>query len=239
MKIALILVFVWITVFCASSFGGELYDDFVLAELSEDVWWAKTTGNATAEVKNGELILFSPNTEDSIFLLYNEEIPPGESITMEARINLKTNLDDTWFGFLQDFPGDSHANNLINPLKDATMFFVSGGGSRIQPRGEDGTTGGDVTVKADEFHIFKIEVTDGEYRMEIDGDKVHSGARTDGKYTNRVIYITPDGFDSHYGDASYIVDWIRLSGPTIPQCVIAVEASGKLPIVWGKVKRGM
>jgi hypothetical protein len=116
------------------------------------------------------------------------------------------------------------------------MFFVRGGGGMVQPRGEDGLRQGDLGVKVDEFHIFKIEVTGKEYRMEIDGDEVHEGKRNDGQYTNRVFYITPDGFDSHYGQASYVVDWIRLSGPTIPQRTIEVNALNKLPVTWGRMK---
>jgi len=233
----LVFVSAWVTVFCASSFAGELFDDFILNELDGDAWWVKTTGEAVAEVKNGELILSSFDVGDSIFLFYKEPIPPGEPITMEVRINLKANVNDGWFGFLRDFPGDSHVNTLINTLKDATMFFVPGGGGTVQPRGEDALREADLGIKADEFHIFKIEVTDNEYRMEIDGKEVHKGKRNDAQYTNRVFYITPDGFDSHYGQASYVVDWIRLSGPTIPQRTIGVDASGKLPVTWGMVKQ--
>ena len=237
MKMALILASVWIGIFCTLSSAGELFDDFILNEIDEDAWWVKTTGNATAEIKNGELILTSPDTADSIFLLYSETLAPKDPITVEIRMNLKTNIDDGWFGFLQGFPGDSHVNTLINPLKDATMFFAYGGGKQVQPRGEDGVKGGDASIKADEFHTFKIEVTADEYRMEIDEEEVHSGPRTDAKYIDRVFYISPDGFDSHYGDATYVVDWIRLTGPEIPQRIIAVEASGKLPIAWGKAKQ--
>jgi hypothetical protein len=152
-------------------------------------------------------------------------------------MNLKVNPDDGWFGFLRDFPGDSHVNTLVNTLKDATMFFVAGGGGTAQPRGEDGVREADARLKADEFHIFKIEVTGNKYRMEVDGDEVHEGKRNDDQYTNRVFYITPDGFDSHYGKASYVIDWIRLSGPTIPERNIGVDASDKLPITWGRMKQ--
>lgn len=237
MNKTLVFMSAWMTAFCVSSFAGELFDDFVLDELDGDAWWVKTTGEAVAEVKNGELILSSFDVGDSIFLFYKEPIPPGEPITMEVRMNLKTNPDDGWFGFLRDFPGDSHVNTLINTLKDATMFFVYGGGGATQPRGEDALREADVYIKADEFHTFKIEVTDKEYRMEIDGDEVHEGKRNDAQYTNRVFYITPDGFDSHYGQASYVVDWIRLSGPTIPQRTIGVGGLGKLSTTWGRMKQ--
>lgn len=235
MKKALIFASAWVTL-CAPSFAGELFDDFLLDELDGDAWWVKTTGKAVAEVKNGQLILSSFDVEDSIFLFYKEPIPPGEPITMEVRINLKANPNDGWFGFLRDFPGDSHVNTIINTLKDATMFFVPGGGGTAQPRGEDGQRAGDLRIKADEFHTFKIEVTDKDYHMEIDEKEEHKGSREDAQYTNRVFYITPDGFDSHYGQASYIVDWIRLSGPTIPQRTIGVDASDRLPITWGRIR---
>ena len=233
----LVLASVWTVVFCAHSFAGELFDDFTRDELAEDVWWIKTTGKAVTEVKSGELILSSTGVGDSIYLFYREPIPPGEPITVEVRINLMGNPDDGWWGFLRDFTGDSHVNTIINDMKDATMFFVSGGGGSAMPRGEDGNRAGDVRIDAEEFHIMKIEVTDKKYFMEIDGEEVHDGDRTDGTYTNRVFYITPDGFDSHYGPASYVVDWIRLIGPTIPDRHIAVEPLSKLPIAWGRIKR--
>ena len=235
----LFFIFAWITIFCASAFAGELFDDFVLNQPAEDVWWVKTTGKATAEIKSGELTLSSFDVRDSIFLFYKEPIPSGEPITMEVRINLKTNRDDGWLGFFRDFPGDSHVNTLINPLKDnATMFFVRGGGGAVQPRGEDGQNAGDLPVKADEFHTFKIEVTDKEYRMIIDEKEVLRGKRNDASYIKRIFYITPDGFDSHYGPAIYIVDWVRLSGTTIPQRTIGagVDMLDKLPVTWGRMK---
>lgn len=234
-----IFLFAWIIVFHMASlaFGGELFDDFKLDKLAEDVWWIKKTGKATAEIKNGELILSSFAVADSIYLFYKEEIGRGELITAEVRINLKLNQDDGWLGFMRDFPGDSHLNTLINPLKDATMFFVRGGGGIVQPRGEDGQSAGDLSIKAGEFHIFKIEVTDKEYRMSIDGKEVHNGKRNDVQYTKRVFYITPDGFDSHYGQATYVVDWIRLNGPKIPQRILSFDASEKLPIAWGRIKQ--
>jgi len=237
-KKLLIIMSAWIAVFCAYSFAGELFDDFLTDEVDEDAWWVKTTGNATAEIKNGELILSSHDVPGSIYLLYKEAIPPGEPITVEIRMNLQANPNDGWFGFLKDFPGDSHVNTVINDLKDATMFFVSGGGGQVQPRGEGGARGGNVNIKVEEFHIFKIEITDTKYRIEVDDKEVLDGSRDDGIYTNRAIYIAPDGFDSHYENASFVVDWIRLSGPTIPQRLIAVDALWKLPIVWGKVKQG-
>ena len=160
----------------------------------------------------------------------------GEPITAEVRIDLNTNPDDGWLGFFQDFPGESHNNSIINVMKNVgTMFFVRGGGRSVQPRGEDGKRAADVPIEKG-FHTFKIDVTKKGYTMFIDDKEVLSGNRNDGGYRRRVFYITPDGFDNFYGNATYTVEWIKLSGPGIPNRTVDVTPNGMLPIIWGQIK---
>ncbi len=214
--------------------AGEIFDDFDGDHLNENIWWAKTTGAGNASIEDGQLVLTTTGADeglDSVFLLYRDPIPPGASIKAEIRMNLHGSRFDGWFGFLRDFPGNSHNNRLINSLKDATMFFVNQGGESVQPRGEDGQQEADVQLPEGEFHTYLLEVTTDEYRLSIDGERVHSGARTDSQYQNRVFYVTPDGFDNTYWATIYTVDWIRLSGPSIPNRPTAVT-----PMSWGEVK---
>jgi len=220
------------------SWAGVLFDDFKAPRLAEDIWWVKTTGKAKAEIRDGTLVLSSFDVPDSIFLFYREPIGKGEPITVEVRIDVNTNPNDGWLGFFQDFPGKSHNNSIINAMKNVgTMFFVEGGGKSVQPRGEDGKRA--ALLPLDEgFHIFKIEVTKNEYRMFMDGKEVLSGNRNDEGYIKRVFYITPDGFDNFYGNATYTVDWVKLSGPGLPDRTVGADVSPRpaLAVTWGEIK---
>lgn len=225
---ALSFALAWVVSGSAAAWGGELFDDFEGDQLDESIWWAKAWAGGSATLTNGELVLSTQKEEDRIFLLYREAIPPGEAITAELRINVQENEHDGWFGFLRDW---QQGDDGLNALKDATMFFVNFGSDSVQPRGEDGQREDPVSIEVNQFHTFKIEVTADEYRMSIDDQEVHRGERNDSQYTNRVFYITPDGFACCYGPATYRVDWIRLSGPSIPQYATAVAAKS-----WGEVK---
>lgn len=229
---------------CAVSYAGTMFDDFASGKL-EDVWEIRKTDEAKYEIRNGTLILTTEATEGTIYLWYKEAIPPGEPITMEARINPGTgrNVGDGMVGFLNRKEDAKNLNNdTMNGIKKgATYFWVDVSMQEMRIRGEQ--AGGNVNqvnhnnFGEDKFFIFKIEVTKDKFTMWLDGKEIQSGKRIDANYTERVFHITPDGANDMHGPSTWTVDYVRLTGPTIPDLDYrAVEPSGKAATTWGSIK---
>ena len=52
----------------------------------------------------------------------------------------------------------------------------------------------------------------------------------------RFVCFGPDTYTSHYSGAM-TVDWIEVSGASVKAA--AVDAAGKLPVMWGELKGGL
>ncbi len=230
---------------CAVSYAGTLFDDFTSGEL-EDVWEiSKTATKAKYEIKDGMLILTTEDIEGTIYLWYKKAIPPGEPITIEARINPGTgaNVGDGMVGFLnRKEEAENLDNSTMNGIKKgATYFWVDVSIQEIRMRGEQ--AGGNINqvnhnnFGEDKFFIFKIEVTEDEFTMWFDGEEIQSGDRIDANYTERVFHITPEGATDMHGPSTWTIDYVRLTGPTIPELdYSAVDPSAKATTTWGSIK---
>jgi hypothetical protein len=228
---------------CAASYAGTLFDDFTSGKL-EDVWEISKTDEAKYEIKNGMLILTTEAIAGTIYLWYKDAIPPGEPIAMEARINPGTgaNVGDGMVGFLnKKEEAENLDNDTMNGIKTgATYFWVDVSMQEMRIRGEK--AGGNNQVNhnnfgEDEFFVFKIEMTDDEYTMYLDDDEIQGGNRFDTNYTERVFHVTPDGATTHHGPSTWTIDYIRLTGPSIPELdYSAVDPSEKATTTWGSIK---
>ena len=228
---------------CAVSFAGTMFDDFTSGTL-EEVWEISKTSQAKYEIKDGTLILKTEAIEGTIYLWYRDAIPPGEPITMEARINPGTsqNVGDGMVGFLnRREEADNLNNDVMNSIKSgATYFWVDVSMQEMRIRGEQ--PGGNNQVNhnnfgEDKFFIFQIEVTEDEFTMLLDDQEIQSGNRIDANYTERVFHVTPDGATNFHGPSTWTVDYVRLTGPTIPELdYSAVDPSAKASTTWGNIK---
>ncbi len=230
---------------CAVSYAGTMFDDFTSGKL-EDVWEIRKTDEAKYELKDGMLILSTEAIGGTIYLWYKEEIPPGEPVTMEARINPGTDATTTGDGMVGFLNRKEEAENLnndtMNGIKSgATYFWVDVSMQEMRIRGEQ--AGGNVNqvnhnnFGEDEFFIFTIELTDDEFTMWLDDKEIQSGNRIDANYTERVFHITPDGANDMHGPSTWMIDYVRLTGPTIPELDFsAVDPSAKATTTWGSIK---
>ena len=230
---------------CAVSYAGTLFDDFTSGEL-EECWEISHTPQAKYEIEDGELILTTEGTEGNIYLWYKEAIPEGEPITIEARINPGTDATTTGDGMVGFLIRKEDAANLpdgtMNAIKEgATYFWVDVSMQEMRIRGELPNSGRKQVVNngfgEDNFFVFKIVVTEDKYTMWLDDEEIQSGDRVDANYTERVFHITPDGSTDHHGPSTWTVDYVRLTGPTIPDSdYSAVDPSGKATTTWGSLK---
>jgi hypothetical protein len=228
---------------CAVSFAGTMFDDFTSGKL-EEVWEIRKTSQAKYEIKDGMLILKTEATEGTIYLWYNDDIPPGEPVTMEARINPGTsrNVGDGMVGFLnRKEEADNLNNDTMNSIKSGgTYFWVDVSMQEMRIRGERPGGNNQVTHNnfgEDKFFIFEIEITEDEFTMLLDGEEIQSGNRVDANFTERVFHITPDGANDMHGPSTWTVDYVRLTGPAIPELdYSAVDPSAKATTTWGSIK---
>jgi hypothetical protein len=229
---------------CSVSYSGTLYDEFLSGTL-EDVWEISKTDKANYEIKDGELILSTEATEGNIYLWYGEAIPPGEPITIEARINPGTsdNIGDGMVGFLNKKEDAGNLNNdgMNGIKKGGTYFWVDVSLQEMRIRREiAGNSHNQVTHNGfgeDNYYVFKIELTADEVAMWLDDWEVQSGDRIDANFTERAFHVTPDGATDLHGPSTWTIDYIRLTGPTIPDAdYSAVEPSGKAATTWGNIK---
>jgi len=240
------LFVVGITLFltCFATYAGTVFDDFSSGELA-DVWEISKTDEGKYQIKNETLILSTEAVAGTIYLWYKDVIPPGEPVTIEARINPGTddNVGDGMVGFLnKKEDAENLDNNTMNGIKGgATYFWIDVSMQEMRIRRE--TAGGSneqVTENnfgEDEFFVFAIEVTADDVTMFLDGDEIQTGPRADGNYTDRVFHITPDGATDFHGPSTWTVDYIRLTGPTIPDLDFsAVDPSAKVATTWGSIK---
>ena len=165
---------------------------------------------------------------------------------MEARINPGTDATTTGDGMVGFLNSKEEAKNLnndtMNGIKSgATYFWVDVSMQEMRIRGEQ--AGGNVNqvnhnnFGEDNFYIFKIEVTEDEFTMWLDDKEIQSGDRIDANYTERVFHITPDGANDMHGPSTWIIDYVRLTGPTIPELDFsAVDPSAKATTTWGSIK---
>ncbi len=228
---------------CAFSYAGTLYDEFTSGKL-EDVWEISKTAEGKYEIKDGTLILTTEEIAGTIYLWYKDAIPAGEPVTFEARINPGTgkNVGDGMVGFLnRREEAENLDNTTMNAIKTgATYFWVDVTMQEMRIRGE--TPGGNNQVNhnnfgEDDFFVFKIEVTEDEFTMWLDDEEIQSGDRIDGNYTDRVFHVTPDGATNFHGPSTWTIDYIRMTGPTIPEIDYSpVEPAGKVAVTWGSVK---
>ncbi len=230
---------------CAVSYAGTVFDEFISGNL-EDVWEISKTSKAKYEIKDGTLILSTEAVEGTIYLWYRDAIPPGEPITVEARINPGTsdNVGDGMVGFLNKREeADNLSNNAMNGIKSGgTYFWIDVSMQEMRVRGE--TPGGNNQVNhnnfgEDEFFVFKIEMTEDEFVMLLDDEEIQTGNRADANFPERSFHVTPDGANDMHGPSTWTIDYIRLTGPTIPDLdYSSVEPAGKAAITWGNIKGG-
>lgn len=232
---------------CAVSHAGTLYDDFTSGKL-DDVWEISKTDEAKYEIKDGTLILSTEEIAGNIYLWYKDAIPAGEAVTIEARINPGTakNVGDGMVGFLNKREEAENLNNdAMNGIKaGATYFWVDVSMQEMRIRGETaGGSNNQVNVNnfgEDEFFVFKIEVTEDKFTMLLDGDEIQSGNRIDANYTERVFHVTPEGATDLHGPCTWTIDYIRISGPTIPEMDLSpVDPVGKAAATWGSIKENL
>lgn len=230
---------------CIASYAGMVYDEFISGNL-EDVWEISKTTKAGYEIKDGTLILSTEATDGAIYLWYRDAIPPGEPVTIEARINPGTsdNVGDGMVGFLNKREeADNLSNNAMNGIKSGgTYFWIDVAMQEMRIRGE--TPGGNNQVNhngfgEDNYYVFKIEMTENEFTMFLDDEEIQTGNRADANFPERSFHVTPDGANDIHGPSTWTIDYIRLTGPTIPDLDFsAVEPAGKAATTWGNIKGG-
>ena len=92
----------------------------------------------------------------------------------------------------------------------------------------------------DNYYVFKIELTENEFAMLLDDEEIQTGNRADANFPERSFHITPDGANDMHGPSTWTIDYIRLTGPTIPDLDFsAVEPAGKAATTWGNIKEAI
>lgn len=207
-------------------------DEFDVDELS-DLWDVKIAGNASYEVKDGQLILMSDAVADGINACYS--IPLKGDVTCEVKMD--TSLiegDFTHFGFFNG-PLEPMMNLDMHSLWTEVFYcgkeIVAGVVNDGQPAANWNRVIGnpEEPIPGDE-HIFRIEIKGGHVSFFVD-DELR--AEADNDVEERYFIISPDPYTSHYSGTCY-VDYVELTGNSVVG--LAVEPVGKLAATWGDLK---
>ena len=143
-------------------------------------------------------------------------------------------------GFLNTKQEAANLNdtNMNNIKRGASYYWVDVSIQEIRARGEQpDNTFSQVDHKdfgEDNFFIFKIELTANKVTMWLDGNEMQSVNRVDANYIERFFHITPDGANDKHGPSTWIVDYIRMTGPKIPELYSNAVEPFKAPVAIAK-----
>ncbi len=200
---------------------GQLVDEFTAPQLNEDLWVIMEVGNASYEIKDGKLILSSPDVTDGIILYYKDEvIEPGFSF--EVKLD-SSGIVNSGYVTTMAIMTPPEMSDVYNALR-LGQFRLKADAWRI--RDETIQTILDGTVKGD-MGVYRIDLEEDMLRFYFDGEEV---AEIPKVAETRFFCISPDPYAEDYS-GEIVVEYIKVSAPWV-----AVEAAGKLTTLWGKIK---
>ena len=213
--------FGWIPAAIAATYREEFDSD----KLDENYWEIKAEGNASYEIKDGQLTMTSPGEADGILLYWRGGDISEEDFSIEIKATVAPNTNNAGvISFIRkDLPPT--LNTTIN-AEWKTMFWCGTNTPGWYINDDDWIH---TAATGPEF--------EGVWKAEIKGDKIHCYFNDEEVVTvdkipeQRYLCIGPDTYTSHYS-GEMTIDWIELSGAT----VVAVQPAGKLPAAWGKLK---
>ncbi len=201
--------------------GGQLVDEFTAPQLNEDLWVIMEVGDASYEIKDGKLILSSPDVTDGIILYYKDEvIDPGFSF--EVKLD-SSGIVNSGYVTTMAIMTPPELSDVYNALR-LGQFRLKADAWRI--RDETIQTILDGTVKGD-MGVYRIDLEEDMLRFYFDGEEV---AEIPKVAETRFFCISPDPYAEDYS-GEIVVEYIKVSAPWV-----AVEAAGKLATLWGKIK---
>ncbi len=233
------LVIVCLLSFGLISFGwisapiAETYrEEFDVNTLDASRWEVKAEGDATYTIENGQLIMSSPGEGDGILIYWRGGDISDEDFSFEikATVDAATNNAALIAFIRQDLPPT--LNTTIN-AEWKTMFWCGANTPGWYINDDDWVNTG-VSDPAFEG-VWKAEIKGDK----IKGDKIFCYFNGDEVVTldkipeERFVCFGPDTYTSHYS-GEMTIDWIEVSGPTVQAA--AVDATGKLPVIWGELK---
>ncbi len=202
-------------------------EEFDGNKLDETLWEVKLEGDATYTIENGQLIMNSPGVGDGLLIYWRGGDISDEdfSFEIEATVDAATNNAALIAFIREDLPPT--LNTTIN-AEWKTMFWCGANTPGWYINNDDWVNSG---VKGPEFEgVWKAEIKGDKILCYFNGDEV---VTLDKIPEERFVCFGPDTYTSHYSGAM-TVDWIEVSGPTVKAA--AVDAAGKLPVMWGELK---
>jgi len=215
--------FVWIS----AAIAGEFTDEFDSKQLNEDFWEMKPEGKASYEIAGGKLTMTSPGVNDGILMYWKKPIGDEDfSVEIKAEINPSTE-GAAVINFIKEMLPPM-LNTTINPKWLSVLWCGTAVGNAWVINDDNWKR---TAVKGPEFEgIWKAEIKGGKIHWYFDGKEV---IVVDKVAKERYACFGPDTYTSHYS-GEMTIDWIKLSGPTVPSA--AVEFAGKLSVLWGELK---
>ncbi|MFC1716042.1 hypothetical protein ACFL6S_20395 [Candidatus Poribacteria bacterium] len=228
------LTIVCLLCFSLAGFGwvsapkAETYrEEFDGNKLDETLWEVMAEGDATYTIENGQLIMNSPGVGDGLLIYWRGGDISDEdfSFEIEATVDAATNNAALIAFIRQDLPPT--LNTTIN-AEWKTMFWCGANTPGWYINNDDWVN---TNVNDPAFEgIWKAEIKGDKIFCYFNGDEV---VTVDKIPEERFVCFGPDTYTSHYSGAM-TVDWIEVSGPTVKAA--AVDAAGKLPVMWGELK---
>jgi len=219
-----------LSLFLASSLSmaGTYRDEFDGNAIDTNLWEVMAEGNATYRLEDGQLIMESPDVADGLLIYWRGGDITDEDFTFEikATVGAETNNAGLIAFIRSDLPPT--LNTTIN-AEWKNMFWCGTNTPGWYINNDDWNNTG---VNGPEFEgIWKAEIKGTDIICYFNGDEV---VTIDKIPEERFVCFGPDTYTSHYL-GSMTVDYIELSGPTVKDA--AVDAAGKLPVAWGKIKK--
>jgi hypothetical protein len=208
--------------------AGTYREEFDGNAIDTNLWEVMAEGDASYELEDGQLIMDSPGVSDGLLIYWRGGDITEEDFTFEikASVGAETNNAALIAFIRSDLPPT--LNTTIN-AEWKNMFWCGTNTPGWYINNDDWNRAG---ADGPEFEgIWKAEIKGDKIICYFNGEEV---VTIDKIPEERFVCFGPDTYTSHYL-GSMTVDWIELSGPTVKDA--AVDAAGKLPVAWGKIKR--
>lgn len=216
-------------IFVLPAFAGEIIEDFDSGDLSPALWEVRAVGGASFEIKDSQLIMQSPETTDGILLAYVPDIG-GEDITFEFQFDISQGGDvsaQAWFAEVPVTPDvNTEVNShwqLVQTIMSATTYAKISDGTKVIP---------DTPIDAGS-NIYVFELVGDKVTFSINGTAV---ATIDKPENLNYFHIGPDMYTSHYGGRLGVLEYVKVSGPSVVPVASAVRSEGKLATTWAGLK---
>jgi hypothetical protein len=221
------LLIIILAVSVSTAKAADYVEEFEDTKLDPTRWEMKVEGNASFEIRDGDLIMTSPGVADGILLYWIGSEIDKEDFTVEIKATVAPDTNNAAIiAFIRTVLPPT-LNTTIN-AEWKNMFWCGTNTPGWYINNDDWKRAG---AQGPEF--------EGVWKAEIKGDNIicyfndEEVVTVDKIQDDRYLCFGPDTYTSHYSGAMTI-DWIKLSGSSVKSA--PVEAAGKFSTSWGRIK---